>query len=275
MVSEETLEGLGTTGFLLETLFGSILRIASSGVPGKPRPGPPLPTGAAAPAQNSTTTADVATSTQPPRQHQTATSATAAALQSTSGTTLTTTNSTQQPMAPSNSEPPVATDSVTGRATKQVKPTEVKPVASTARTPALGPLAGVTSTKVTLAGTGLGPNPGPAPIGSSESESLVTPSQSIRLTDIVPQPGYFLAGAVAGAASRTGTAPIDRLKVYLIVNTAATGETAIKALRRGQPVVAFQNAARPFSDAVKDIWKSGGIRTFFAGKHFVPCCGVA
>ncbi|CAD0042412.1 unnamed protein product [Aureobasidium pullulans] len=52
------------------------------------------------------------------------------------------------------------------------------------------------------------------------------------LTDFVPDPGYFLAGGISGVASRTTTAPLDRLKVYLIAQTGATEtvmpESAVK-----------------------------------------------
>ncbi|XP_024971716.1 calcium-binding mitochondrial carrier protein SCaMC-1-like isoform X5 [Cynara cardunculus var. scolymus] len=54
---------------------------------------------------------------------------------------------------------------------------------------------------------------------------------------------YLIAGGVAGAASRTTTAPLDRLKVVLQVQTS--------------------NAS--IASAVKNIWKEGGILSFFRG----------
>lgn len=54
---------------------------------------------------------------------------------------------------------------------------------------------------------------------------------------------YLIAGAVAGAASRTATAPLDRLKVVLQVQTTRA---------RIMP-------------AIKDIWKEGGFLGFFRG----------
>ncbi|KAJ6780133.1 hypothetical protein PWT90_03846 [Aphanocladium album] len=90
-------------------------------------------------------------------------------------------------------------------------------------------------------------------------------TRSFKLTDFAPHPGYFLAGAIAGGVSRTATAPLDRLKVYLLVNTKSGSETAVAALKKGKPLVALKNAGRPFSDAIKDVYRSGGIRGFFAG----------
>ncbi|RGP76033.1 hypothetical protein FLONG3_5424 [Fusarium longipes] len=89
--------------------------------------------------------------------------------------------------------------------------------------------------------------------------------KKFRLTHFVPDPGYFLAGAIAGGVSRTATAPLDRLKVYLLVNTSSRAETAGAALMQGRPIAALQNAAKPFSDAVRDLVRSGGVRSLFAG----------
>jgi solute carrier family 25 phosphate transporter 23/24/25/41 len=101
----------------------------------------------------------------------------------------------------------------------------------------------------------------------SSTGALPTTKKKFRLTDFAPHPGYFLAGAIAGGVSRTATAPLDRLKVYLLVNTNSTAETAIGALKQGRVIDALRNAARPFSDAMKDLYRSGGLRSFFAGKH--------
>lgn len=99
-----------------------------------------------------------------------------------------------------------------------------------------------------------------------EDADVGPPIRSFKLTDFAPHPGYFLAGAIAGGVSRTATAPLDRLKVYLLVNTQNRGETAVAALKRGKPLAALKNAAQPFADAMRDVYRSGGIRGFFAGE---------
>ncbi|PTB61809.1 mitochondrial carrier [Trichoderma citrinoviride] len=99
-----------------------------------------------------------------------------------------------------------------------------------------------------------------------ESSTGATPTlKKYKLTDFAPHPGYFLAGAIAGGVSRTATAPLDRLKVYLLVNTNSGAETAVQALKQGRVIDALRNAARPFSEAVKDLYRTGGVRSFFAG----------
>lgn len=109
----------------------------------------------------------------------------------------------------------------------------------------------------------------------AQTVSAGTPGQTLsgafeqlkkfKLTDFVPDPGYFLAGAIAGGVSRTATAPLDRLKVYLLVNTGSSIDTAGAALKQGRPIEALKNATRPFRDAVRFLYGSGGISSFFAG----------
>jgi solute carrier family 25 phosphate transporter 23/24/25/41 len=85
------------------------------------------------------------------------------------------------------------------------------------------------------------------------------------LTEILPDPGYFAAGAVAGVFSRTFTAPLDRIKVYLIANIGSSSGT-LKAARGGDAALAARKLGQPLVDAARALWKTGGMRSLFAGK---------
>jgi len=210
LVSDETLEGLGTAGFLLQVLFGSLLRIANPDL-GYPR-----------------RAADANTVSQ---------------------------------SAPPESFP--YTDQISSI------PTEMAASAAAAR---YGPAVAVPTQVLTDAAV-------KRPIlqyeGAQQSraqdisdiieEDPAEEDVTSRLTDLLPEPGYFLAGAVSGGVSRTATAPLDRLKVYLLVNTKATTHVALDAAKQGRPLVALRNAGGPIVDAIVSLWKAGGLRTFFAG----------
>jgi len=84
------------------------------------------------------------------------------------------------------------------------------------------------------------------------------------LTVLLIDPGYFAAGGIAGAVSRTATAPLDRLKVYLIANT-GVAKGSLDAVKHGEPLKAIKHVGRPLIDACKELWKAGGVRSLFAG----------
>jgi solute carrier family 25 phosphate transporter 23/24/25/41 len=94
-------------------------------------------------------------------------------------------------------------------------------------------------------------------------ESLWQEYKSVLIA-CVPNPGYFVAGGVAGIVSRTSTAPLDRLKVYLIAQTSVTKE-AVEAAKSGNIFRALANSWRPLAIATKELWQAGGMRSLYAG----------
>ncbi|KAK4236442.1 hypothetical protein C8A03DRAFT_35656 [Achaetomium macrosporum] len=209
LVSDETLEGLGTAGFLLQALFGSLLRIAN----------PDLIY---------------------PRRR----SADASRL-STSGSPQSLTCTDQLPEFPS--------DMAASAAAVRYGPVVTAP-------PQILPNAAVKRPILQYEGA-----------QQSDAQDIYdlieedTTGAAIRLTDLLPEPGYFLAGAVSGAVSRTATAPLDRLKVYLLVSTKTRTDAALAAAKEGHPVASLRHVGGPIVEGILNLWKAGGLRTFFAG----------
>ena len=84
---------------------------------------------------------------------------------------------------------------------------------------------------------------------------------------------YLLAGGLAGAVSRTATAPFDRLKVYLI-NAVDRPGIPLPSLSSTatQPIQAVKAIAETgskgmgaFASAMKSLYAEGGVRAFFVG----------
>ncbi|KAF2719361.1 mitochondrial carrier [Polychaeton citri CBS 116435] len=86
----------------------------------------------------------------------------------------------------------------------------------------------------------------------------------LTLTDLIPNPGYFVAGGVSGITSRTVTAPLDRLKVYLIAQTGTASE-AVSAAKSGAAVKATKHGMQSLIGACQELWAAGGMRSLFAG----------
>jgi len=105
---------------------------------------------------------------------------------------------------------------------------------------------------------------------TSEGDALVS-------VDTMKGLGYFIAGGTAGAISRTSTAPFDRLKTYLIANTGSSRSSAetvarvargaLEAAGDGQLGKAIKRAGSPLTEAIKTIYRFGGVRSFFVGIH--------
>ncbi|KDN64366.1 hypothetical protein CSUB01_06247 [Colletotrichum sublineola] len=270
MVSEETLESSGTTGFLLQTLFGSILRIAS---PSDREPGAidepltdnnvPSQEGAASPPLSGLTQPP-STSTQQKRQSRNNSPYNNSSF--TSSTDCSASSQQQipsaQPIASPISPPPGYSGTNANMNNMNMEAAVLQACIEAADEKRAGILRRLPGVGTSQANQVTGDS---SEQGSSSSSDATVAPKTKRLTDLAPDPGYFIAGAVAGGLSRTATAPLDRLKVYLLVNTRASTETAATALKQGRPLLALRNSVRPFSDAVKDLWKAGGMRSLFAG----------
>lgn len=76
--------------------------------------------------------------------------------------------------------------------------------------------------------------------------------------------GYFVAGGLASVTSRTVTAPIDRLKIYLISDTSSRTATW-KYFKQGAIAKASRSAVAGLAGASKNIWDAGGVRSLWAG----------
>ncbi|KAI3394566.1 hypothetical protein diail_2557 [Diaporthe ilicicola] len=258
MVTEETLEGIGTTGFLLHALFGSILRLAQPAPPDPSpnlnQPGPPTTTSTAtSPSSQSSSSSrkpPISSQLKPPLEDDPAAAA------------------SKNKMATAHANhPETAAGSVQG-SIQQAAGSAVRSLQALATPGTL--FGGGGSSSINGSGDDHEfldihdhhPQLRLREVDDEECEDELTKS---RLTQYLPEPGYFLAGALAGGISRTATAPLDRLKVYLLVNTKTKAGVAADVAKQGQALNAVRTAGKPIGDAVHALWKAGGFRTFFAG----------
>lgn len=89
--------------------------------------------------------------------------------------------------------------------------------------------------------------------------------RKFRLADFFPHPGYFISGAIAGGISRTATAPLDRLKVYLLAATKTRGNLPVSVIKAEKRWCSQGRLNVPMVNAIKDLWRLGGFRTLFTG----------
>jgi solute carrier family 25 phosphate transporter 23/24/25/41 len=233
VLNDETVQSLGTNASsLIKALFGSILKLASSPAQHQTQlSGPPA---AATPSPDSPLQASSPLEAQGNRAPSTAERQTALSVGYDSDDEGMETDDSRQYASPTEA----TTDALRGVAVT----TAIPPAASTSHSRLASQDSGTD--------TGLGDE-------AKGKESL--------LIKYLPSPGYFFAGAVAGGISRTCTAPLDRLKVYLLVSTKTSTTAALDAAKQGRPLSAITNAGRSLSAAFWEIKAAGGVRGFFAG----------
>lgn len=244
-VSEDTLEGLGTKGLLLHALFGSILRLAQP---------PPSPhTSLNTPGSNPTKTPSNSSNRRQPRFHQNRTDARddemAAALacypKAAAGSTTRAAAATTGAIRNSTSaQTQVAADDTFAGTYRQHSDVDFLNIDDC--------------------------DPDSQLSYSQRTSNGEEDASEQRLMSLLPEPGYYLAGAISGGISRTATAPIDRLKVYLLVDNKSKTNTVIAAAKAGSVVAAARSAGTPVTEAIRDLYKTGGLRTFFAGRNISP-----
>lgn len=328
MVSDETLEGLGTTGYLLQALFGSILKLAKPSVTVSSRSGEEeeeLPE-----TTTITSTPDVKIGPEqvdPEQQPQQVRKRRRIRSPENVDTASSTSSDSippvpSSPTAPSPPPPPLPPDSKEEDKIKSKEGTvssaeshESETGAKSASMSSAAAVAVDTEELKTKTKTGVADGNDMAVVGGGRgheyedfedlgdvdeldevlesgkatgSGTKLQRAQRVagtartkkkskyrQLTQYVPHPGYFLAGALAGGISRTATAPFDRLKVYLLVNTrggssgtkAAMAAATAPGATTGEPAAAnLRKTGRPIRDAIVNLYRAGGLRTFFAGK---------
>lgn len=99
------------------------------------------------------------------------------------------------------------------------------------------------------------------------SEGDVTVGEDIRRSV-----GYFLAGGLSGVVSRTCTAPLDRIKVFLIARTDLSStllknkDTLLHDIEaKKHKHIQAQQIQSPIFKAIKTIYKQGGVKSFYVG----------
>lgn len=252
-VSEDTLEGLGMKGLLLNTLFGSILRLAQP---------PPTPSPSLSTRLEPGDTADTPTSNRSPSSSEPNRSD---ASRNGDMTTAASSYSQAAAAAAATAASNVASGATaTSRAIRDSTETTVKAKLATSSS------AGVYGNNENNAEFLDGVDESDSQMPFSEilvnEEECEDVSES-RLMSLLPEPGYFAAGALSGGISRTATAPIDRLKVYLLVDSKSKTKTVLTAAKAGYGLAALRQAGTPVTAAITDLYKTGGFRTFFAGKQ--------
>ena len=261
MVSDETLEGLGTTGYLFQALFGSILKLAKPAVVA-PAENDGLESRASSVSSvsNVSSKLKIPDDEQPRKRRRILVSESVAVADEPRQPRQLPVPSKPKPPAPP--PPPLPPDSKSSDDQTNTTATSTRTRPSTTG----GTKLQEETDNNTLDISELKEEQ----IEADEVEAGTGTPKRLKLTHYLPHPGYFLAGALAGGISRTATAPFDRLKVYLLVNTTVdvprgTPAAVVEAARTAASTAA-KKPARPIREAIVSLYKSGGPKTFFAGK---------
>ncbi|AMD22842.1 HHR073Cp [Eremothecium sinecaudum] len=100
-----------------------------------------------------------------------------------------------------------------------------------------------------------------------EDVDLSSEGDMTLINDFIKGFGYFLAGGFAGVISRTCTAPLDRIKVFLIARTdlASTLLNSKESLVHHNPRADISKIRSPIIKAALSLYKQGGLRAFYVG----------
>ncbi|CDF89593.1 ZYBA0S04-07998g1_1 [Zygosaccharomyces bailii CLIB 213] len=87
------------------------------------------------------------------------------------------------------------------------------------------------------------------------------------INDFIHGFGFFMAGGISGVISRTCTAPLDRLKVFLIARTdlSSTFLNSKEKVLAHNPHANSSKIRSPIVKAIRTLYRQGGIRAFYVG----------
>lgn len=100
-----------------------------------------------------------------------------------------------------------------------------------------------------------------------EDVDLSSEGDMTLINDFIDGIGFFFAGGLAGVVSRTCTAPLDRIKVFLIARTdlSSTILNTTEQVLAHNPHANVEKLRSPLIKAIITLYRGGGIRQFYVG----------